>query len=146
MNLRKKLYSVCAVGLLATGMLFAAKDHASGPQRRLDFLASRLNLTDAQKASAQTLFSQSQEAAKPIRQQLRQSHQALSAAIKAGKSDAELTQLAEQQSALAGQLTAIRAKAFSRLYTQLTDEQKQKAEGMHQRMSHRFGHRAGGAQ
>ena len=141
MNFKKKIYGVCAVGLLATGMLFAAREHGFNPQRRLDFLASRLNLTDAQKASAQTLFNQSQEAAKPIREQLRQSHQALAAAIKAGKSDEELTQLSQQQSALVAQLTSIRAKAFARLYGQLTDEQKQKAEQMHERMSQRWGRR-----
>ena len=82
-----------------------------------------------------------QPQAKPIRQQLRQSHQALAAAIKAGKSDEELTQLSQQQSALVAQLTAIRAKAFARLYAQLTEEQKQKAEQMHERMSQRWGRR-----
>jgi len=57
------------------------------------------------------------------------------------KSDEELTQLSQQQSALVAQLTAIRAKAFARLYAQLTDEQKQKAEQMHERMSQRWGGR-----
>ena len=143
MNLRKKIYGVCAVGLLAAGMLFAAKEQGSGKQRRLDFLASRLSLTDAQKASAQSIFDQSREAAKPFREQLRQSHQALAAAIRAGKSDAELTQLSEQQSTFVAQLTAIRAKAFSRLYAQLTDVQKQKAGEMHERMRARWEERTG---
>lgn len=143
MTRRKKIYGVCAVGLLAAGMLFAAKEHGFGPQRRFEFLASRLNLTGAQKASAQSIFDQSREAAKPVREQLRQGYQELASAIKAGKSDAELTEISERQSPLVAQLTAIRAKAFSRLYAQLTDEQKAKAEQMHQRMSAMWGRRAG---
>lgn len=143
MTLRKKIYGVCAVGLLAAGMLFAAKEQGFGPQRRFEFLASRLNLTDAQKASAQSIFDQSREAAKPVREQLWQGYEALAAAIKAGKSDAELTELSDRQSSLVARLTAIRAKAFSRVYTQLTDEQKEKAEQMHQRMKAMWGRRAG---
>ena len=143
MSLRKKIYGVSAVGLLAAGMLFAAKEHGFGPQRRFDFMASRLNLTDAQKASAQGIFDQSQEAAKPLRAQMRQGYEELAQAIKAGKSDAELTTLSERQSSAVAQLTAIRAKAFARLYAQLTDTQKQKAEQMHQRFSARWARRAG---
>ncbi len=143
MTMTKKICGVCAAGLLVAGMMFAAKGHGFSPQRRFDFLASRLNLSAEQKTSAQSIFDQSQEAAKPLREQLRQSHKDLAAAIKAGKSDAELTELSQQQSGLAGQLTAIRAKAFSRLYAQLTSEQKAKAEQMHQRMSARWEPRAG---
>ena len=71
-------------GILAAGMLFAAKEHGFGPQRRFAFAASRLNLNDAQKVSAQGIFDQSLEAAKPLRAQLRQSHQELASAIQAG--------------------------------------------------------------
>jgi Spy/CpxP family protein refolding chaperone len=138
MTLKKKIYSLGAVGVLAAGMLFAANEPAARSHRRLDFLASRLNLTDTQKQSAQSIFSQSREAAKPIVAQLKQGKQALAAAVKAGKSEAELTDLANQQGALVGQLTAIRAKAFSQLYAQLTPEQRDKADQMHQRMRGRF--------
>ncbi len=143
MSLRKKIYGVCAVGLLAAGLLFAAKEHGFGPRRRFDFMASRLNLTDTQKASAKGIFNESQEAAKPLRAQLRQGYQELASAIKTGKSDAELTALSERQSSLVAQLTAIRAKAFSHLSAQLTDTQKQKAEQMHQRMSAGWARRTG---
>ena len=91
----------------------------------MQFLASQLNLTDAQKASAQSIFDQSPEAAKQVCEQLRQGYEALAAAIKAGKSDVELTELSERKSSLVAQLMAIHAKAFSRVYTQLTDEQKE---------------------
>jgi Spy/CpxP family protein refolding chaperone len=138
MTLRKKVYSMGAIGVLAAGMLFAAADSATNPHRRLDFLASKLNLTDAQKQSAQNIFAQSREAAKPIAEQLKQTREALTAAVKAGKSDAELNSLAAQQGALVGQLSAVRAKAFSKLYAQLTPEQRDKAEQMHQRVKGRF--------
>jgi Spy/CpxP family protein refolding chaperone len=132
-----QIYGVFAVGILAAGMLFA-RPQGFGPQRRLDFMAAKLSLTDAQKQSAQNIFEQSREASKPVREQLRQSHEALAAAIKAGKSDAELTNLAGQQGALVGQLSAIRAKAFSQLYAQLTPDQKGKAEQLHDRVKSRF--------
>ena len=134
MTIRKKIYGAAALVVLAGGMLFA-NEQASRPQRRLDFLASKLDLTDAQKQSAQSIFAQLREAAKPVIEQLKQGHQAMATAIKAGKSEAELTQIATQQGALVGQLSAIHAKAFSQLYAQLTPDQRAKADQLHQGMT-----------
>jgi Spy/CpxP family protein refolding chaperone len=137
MTIRKKIYGAAAVVVLAGGMLFA-NQQASRPQRRVDFLASKLDLTDAQKQSAQTIFAQSREAAKPVIEQLKQGHEAMAAAIKAGKSETELTQIATQQGALVGQLSAIHAKAYAQLYAQLSPDQRAKADQLHQGMN-RFG-------
>jgi Spy/CpxP family protein refolding chaperone len=142
MTIKKKIYGAAALVVLAGGMLFA-NEQASRPQRRLDFLASKLDLTDAQKQSAQSIFAQSREAAKPVIEQLKQGHEAMAAAIKAGKSEAELTQIATQQGALVGQLSAIHAKAFSQLYAQLTPDQKVKADQLHQGMKGSWRHHRG---
>jgi Spy/CpxP family protein refolding chaperone len=144
MTLKKKIYSVCAVGVLAAGMMFA-KEQGFGQKGRLDFLATRLSLTDAQKQSAQSIFDEARTAAKPVRDQLRETPQALTAAVKAGRIDSELTEIATRQGALMGQLSAIRAKGFSKLYAQLTPEQRVKADQMHQRMTG-MGHRRQGEQ
>ena len=142
MTLKKTIYSVCAVGVLAAGLMFA-KEEGFGPKRRLDFLASRLSLTDAQKQSAQSIFDETRTAAKPVREQLRETRQALAAAVKAGRIDSELTEIATRQGTLMGQLSAIRAKGFAKLYAQLTPEQREKADQMHQRMTGRRHHRQG---
>src|SRR5437879_4904422 len=115
MTIKKKVLSVFAAGVLAAGMIFAAGQGPGGRHgmmggKRLDFMATALDLTDAQQQTAKAIFDQAKTSAQRIRDQQKQNHQAMSAAIKAGKSEAELTQLATQQGALMGQLAAIHAK------------------------------------
>ncbi len=142
MTIKNKVLNVFATGILATGMIMA-KGQGAGPHRmagsqmgahRLDRMATQLSLTDAQKETAKGIFQQARDSAKPLVDQLKQGHQAMQAAIKAGKSDAELTQLATQQGSVMGQLAAIHAKAFSQFYAQLTPDQKTKADQLHQTM------------
>ena len=139
MNLRKKLIAMVAAGTLVAGLTFAAAGHHHmDSQTRLNFLAAHLNLTDAQKASAQTIFDQAKQEAQPIVAQLKQEHQAVTDAVKAGKSDAEISALANQQGVLVGQLAAVRAKAMAHLYAQLTPDQKTKADQLQEMMKQRF--------
>ena len=147
MNFKQKVASFAAVAILATGAFAATEGHQGHQggafgQHRLERMATALNLTDAQKATAQTLFDQAKTEAAPIAAQLKQGRQAMAEAVKAGKSDAELATIANQQGTLMGQLAAIRAKAFAKFYAQLTPEQKDKADQMRQQMRNRFqGHR-----
>ena len=146
MTIKNKVLSVFAAGVLATGMLFAAAQGPGGHHRmnggkRLDFMATALNLTDAQKETAKGIFADAKTSAQPIAAQLKQGREAMAAAIKAGKSETELTQLATQQGALTGQLAAICAKAFSSFYAQLTPDQKAKADQLHQNMKSRWQNR-----
>jgi Spy/CpxP family protein refolding chaperone len=139
MKFNKKLLSVAGAGLLTFGTLVARAQaiHHHGPmaaqamQNRLTKLSAALNLTDAQKASAQQIFAKAQESAKPLRQQLRQTHQALNEAVKAGKPASDLQAITSQQGAVMGQLAEIRAEAYSNFYAQLTPDQKAKADQMH---------------
>jgi Spy/CpxP family protein refolding chaperone len=139
MSIKNKVLSVFAAGVLVAGMVCAAAlgpggHHGMMGGKRLDFLATALNLTDAQKETAKGIFNDAKTSAQPVVDQLKQGHEAMAAAIKAGKSDAELTQLATQQGTLMGQLAAIHAKAFSSFYAQLTPDQKTKADQLHQDM------------
>jgi Spy/CpxP family protein refolding chaperone len=149
MTIKKKVLSVFAAGMLVVGMAFAAGQGPGGHHgmmgggKRLDFMATALDLTAAQKETAKGIFDQAKTSAQPIRDQLKQNHEAMAAAIKAGKSEAELTQLATQEGTLMGQLAAIRAKAFSSFYAQLTPEQKTKADQLHQDMKARWQNRTG---
>lgn len=139
MNLKTKVLSVIAVGAVATGLVFAQAHHGMwGGQHRLAFLTQQLNLTDAQQAAAKDIFAQARTESQPIMDQLKQGHEAVAAAVKAGKSDAELTQLSQQQGVLMGQLAAVHTKAMARFYAQLTPDQKTKADQLHEQMKARF--------
>jgi Spy/CpxP family protein refolding chaperone len=115
------------------------------PAAMIDHFASVLDLTDAQKQAAKTIFSDAKAQAEPIVGQLKQGHEAMSAAVKANKSDAEINDLAARQGVLLGQLAAIHAKGMARFYAQLTPEQKTKADAIHDRMKSRFMNRFGSA-
>ena len=142
---RKGLVLIGAAAL-AAGALLAQAPPARGQRGEhvKQFLADQLGLTDAQKAQAKEIFSAAREQAKPLVDQLRQGHEAMTAAIKANKPDSDLDQLAQQQGALMGQLSAIHAKAFAKFYATLTPEQQAKADKLHDQFRGMLRHRFGG--
>ncbi len=97
---------------------------AQGPHR-LGRIANYLNLTAAQRAQAKTIFREAGRSARPVRQQLRETRQSLQTAIKSGNSD-QIQQFAATEGTERGQLAAIRATAFAKLYPILTAEQQRK--------------------
>jgi Spy/CpxP family protein refolding chaperone len=97
-----------------------------GPGGMLD----ELQLTDAQKAQAHQIFQDNHTAAQPIETQMRDIHQQLAAAVKSGAPDSQIDQLSNQSGALAAQMTALRTKAFAKVYALLTPDQKAKADAM----------------
>jgi Spy/CpxP family protein refolding chaperone len=105
-------------------------------------LARQLNLTDAQKQQAKAIFEQAKQQAQPLAQQLKQNREALTAAVKANDT-AQIHSLTAQQGTLRGQLMAIRSEAMAKFYTNLTPEQKAKADQLHQSMKQRMHQRNG---
>jgi len=103
-------------------------------------MAEALNLTDAQKEQAKTIFQQARQNAQPLAQQLKQNREALAAAVKADDV-AQIHSLAEQQGSLRGHMLGIRSEAMAKFYTTLTPEQKAKADQMQQRMRTRMAQR-----
>jgi Spy/CpxP family protein refolding chaperone len=132
MFIRKLHFTVPLAALAVVGLLSAQPPAAGHRAERRGkaraFIASYLGLTESQKTRAKEIFEAARVQAQPVAAQLKQGHQALREAVKAGKSDAEIDALARQQGALMGQLSATRAKAFAKLYTLLTPEQKDKAD------------------
>ena len=128
-----------AVAALAAGMVFAQAPSTTAPtgsgkapvRRRI---AQALNLTDTQKQQAQAIIRQTRLTVQPLRQELKQNRQALMAAVKAGKGDVEIHQLALTQGNLAGQLVAARTEALAKFYSTLTPEQRAKADLMGQKL------------
>ena len=157
--MKNNLVRFVGMAALASGMMFAQApappaQPESPPQRwqqrrgqMFDRMATRLNLTDDQKQQARSIMQSARESAQPITQQLKQNRQALRDAVKAGKTDADIDQLAASTGTLMGQATAIRTKAFAKVYAMLTPEQRTKADqlgghGMFMR-GHGRGHGAG---
>ncbi len=143
-----RITTAAVAATLAAGMLFGqapapAPGKAHGPRaNHADRMATFLNLTPDQRQQATAIMNEAKQAAEPIRAQLKQGREAMAAAVKANKTD-EIDRLASGQGVLMGQLAAIHAKAFAKVYTLLTPEQRQKADQMHERMKGMFEHRMG---
>jgi periplasmic protein CpxP/Spy len=154
--MRKQFIQFLTAGALAAGMAFAqATPQAPAPnaqsgatqglrrnfiQRHMARISRELNLTDAQKAQARTIFGQARETAKPVRDQLRQNREALRAAVKAGQS-AEIDQLSAARGNLMGKMLAIHSEAAAKFYQTLTPEQRAKADQLHQQFRQRIQNR-----
>src|SRR5205814_1027209 len=105
---------VAALGLAqgrpANGRMVTPPDPQTMIKMRVDHLATELNLTDAQKTSATTIFTDAYTAGQAIRSSLQTNRQSLSDAVK--KNDiATIDHLAATAGTLSGQLTAIESKA-----------------------------------
>jgi periplasmic protein CpxP/Spy len=148
--MRYPLMKYAAVATLATGILFAQapagdlQPGVSTQQGRRDFMrwnlehiAQALNLTDSQKEQARTIFQQARQSAEPVRQELKQNHETLAAAAKAGKSESDIQNLANERGRLLGKLVAIRTVASARFYQILTPQQRVKADQMHEQFRQR---------
>lgn len=128
------------VAALASGMIFAQTSAPSTQQpqppaqhrqnrgQMFDRMAAKLNLTDDQKQQAKAIMGSARESSKPVREQLRQDRLALKNAVKAGKSDAEIDQISANLGRDTAQMTAIRTKAFAKVYALLTPEQRTQAD------------------
>ena len=147
------------VAALASGMIFAQTSAPSTQQpqppaqhrqwnrgQMFDRMATKLNLTDDQKQQAKSIMGSARESSKPVRDQLRQDRLALKDAVKAGKSDAEIDQISANLGRDTAQMTAIRTKAFAKVYALLTPEQRTQADQLtdHPRGMGGHGHGQGG--
>lgn len=106
-------------------------------------LLQALNLTDAQKQQAKTIFQQTKQNVQPIAQQAKQNREALAAAVKANDT-AQIQHLAAQQGNLQGQVLAMRSESMAKFYATLTPEQRAKAEQIQQKIRQRIGQRRAG--
>ena len=141
--MKNRFFAFAGAAVMATGLMFAQSDtapssgqpaqHARGSHRGggMFFRMGRaLNLTDAQKEQAKGIFQDLRAQTKPIRQQLRDSRQALVSAAVAGKSADELGQLAQAQGPQLAQLAVLRAQAIGKFYAILTPAQQQQFQTM----------------
>jgi hypothetical protein len=100
----------------------------AGGTDRVAALTMMLSLNASQQANAKTIFDEEDTITKPLLEQLKQASDALLSGQKAAVPDAEIDQLARNMASISGDLLAIDAKAQSKLYSQLSMDQKQKLE------------------
>lgn len=105
----------------------AAGNRPDFAQRRIDFLSTALNLTEAQKQQATEFFTAARQENQPLEEGMKQARTTLVDAAESGD-EAQLDQAATKVGTLSGQMAAVRAKAFAKLYSVLTPEQRQKAD------------------
>lgn len=103
----------------------APPDPQTRIQMRVSFLATLLDLTDAQKATAITIFADAYTASQTPQSNLRTARQSLSDAVKSNNTGA-IDQISATIGALSGQLTAIDSKADAAFYALLTAAQQAK--------------------
>jgi periplasmic protein CpxP/Spy len=140
-----------AAAMAAALPLAAQRPFAGGPggfggpfggAERLERLSTLLDLTDAQKTAAKTIFDTAKTQAEPLATQLRQAHTAVQDAVKANRPDSELDTLTARTGTLMGQLSAIHAKAQRAFRALLTDAQRAKLDTLHEGMRPGRGERA----
>ncbi len=90
------------------------------------YMASSLNLTDAQKQKAQSIFDSAHQQAQTLRDQMYEKRKAYWNSQKP-MSDAEIDKLAAERGELSAKMQATREKAFANFYNNvLTAEQRTK--------------------
>lgn len=162
--MRNTFLTFLATGALAAGMAFAQAPaantapsgqgattqqhaHRNFLDRHLAWLSRRLNLNDAQRAQAKTIFMQARDTAKPVRQQLKENRAALRAAVKSDNAG-QIQQLATARGNLMGKMMVIQSDAGAKFYQVLTPEQRAKDDQLHQqfraRAHERFNQRNAG--
>jgi hypothetical protein len=122
--------------------LWTASGFAQGPgappdsqtmiKMRVERLAAELSLTDAQKTSATTIYTNASSASQSIQTHLQSNRQSLSDAIKRNDT-AAIDQLSITSGTLSGQVTAIDSKAEAAIYALLTADQKTKYDAVPRR-------------
>jgi len=134
-NQMKKFSRIIAASALSAALMFAQgprgprgnggtpPDPAQMVEMRVNMLAKRLNLTDAQKTQATKIYTDAASAATNARTSIQDTQSKLTDAIKAN-STSTIDSLAVTIGQLQGQITAINAKAEAAFYAILTADQK----------------------
>ncbi len=112
-------------------------------------ISKELGLSEEQKTQSKAILEAAKERVKPLLERMRQNHEIAKDLGTDGNFDeAQVNQIANQQSETMKQLFIEKEKTKAQLFAILTPEQREKAKQMHKqfgkRMKERFGHRFGG--
>lgn len=129
----------CAVGLATRAGAAVVQGPGllpgGGPGHLLRMAKVVLGLTDPQAEQIQGIVHRNLETARPLLDQLHQTHEAFQQAIEKGQTDtATLQPLADQVGRTVSQLALIRARAAVEVHAVLTPEQQAKAKQVHEQI------------
>ena len=138
---RKVFYIGAAVaaliGLLSWGVGYAYRS----PERRMAWIAKRLNLDEQQKIKLEAVHEAMRQAREQFHQERADLFEAFTAQIQSARLDeAKLLQLLEQRQALMSQVAPQVIAKVAELHASLTPEQKAKAVEHLARFKERMGH------
>ena len=135
MTSRLAVITFLTAALSASGLMATETNPSPHRQRArvdlVDRMSATLNLTDQQKQQAQAIFKSEREAARTVRDELRQERKTVQSAIQAGKPPAEVQQIAKNEGPAMADLAGMRAAAFAKFYAVLTPAQQQKLAALH---------------
>lgn len=125
--MKRKFQLVCLAAAICSAAMAQGPGTPPDPQtmmaRRVNMLTAELNLTDTQKSSATTIFTNAFTASESIRTSLQANRTSLNTAIQKNDS-ASIDQLSAAFGTLQGELMAINSKADAAFYAILTATQK----------------------
>ena len=142
---KRSIVILAVAAVLIIGGIFAIAQRARhhgfggpGMHGRGEMMALRaLDLTNDQKAKVKEIMEANKSAIQPIREQMKANHQKL-ADLKGSFDEAAVTEIAKSQGDLTGQMIVARQRVKSQIFAILTDDQKAKAEQIHEGMMRRF--------
>jgi len=143
--IKKSLVILAVVTVLVIGGIFAlaqrARHHGFGRPgmhgRGVMMALRALDLTDEQKTKVKEIMEASKSTVQPIHEQMKANHEKL-ADLKGNFDETAVTEIADSQGDLTAQLIVTRQRVKSEIFAILTDEQKAKAEQLHEGMMNRF--------
>jgi len=94
----------------------------------LAMLTNMLSLTASQREQVKTILEREESAAKPLVEQLKEAWDSLVSAEKAGAPESEIDILTRNIGSVSDEILALDAKAQSKIYGQLSADQKQRVE------------------
>ena len=133
-------------GALAMGLALAqtpAPQAAAAPAKKVKpagklrhRLMKQLALSPTQKQQAKDIFKQAKTANQTVHADLKQNHDALTAAIKSNNAP-QIDQLTQARASLQAKALSNRSQAMAKFYASLTPDQKTKADQIQQRVQKR---------
>lgn len=124
------ILTLCPTVSLAQGRRGGRRGGARGGAVQMDertallVLSALLNLSDSQQQQLGAVFDAAVKTAAPIATQMEAGKEALFEAVKSGKSDDQIKNLAEQEGSFTSRMLALQAQTFSKMWTLLNRDQK----------------------
>jgi periplasmic protein CpxP/Spy len=140
--MKRKVFSIVAGVVAVVGLLFWGVGHAyRSPERRMAWIAKRLNLDEQQKLKLEAVHEAMRQAREQFHQERAELFEEVAAQIQSERLDqVKLLQLLEQRQTAMSQVAPQVIAKVAELHASLTPEQKAKAVEHLEHFKDRMGH------